>query len=158
MRNIKNNDDGTVSYTDFMGRRQTISKKDYEEKVWLMGEELEIDVDYLLDREQLRGFLNGRLRYCFSEISENINNYWISSRTRIPKSTVSRIFNGEVLPSIPQFIKLCYVITHFIPDFDIWFLFDKKAPMKITKDYIPFENFRGVNFRGEVNLDFNMNN
>ena len=117
-----------------------------------------MDVDYLLDREQLRGFLNGRLRYCFSEISENINNYWISSRTRIPKSTVSRIFNGEVLPSIPQFIKLCYVITHFIPDFNIWFLFDKKAPMKITKDYIPFENFRGVNFRGEVNLDFNMNN
>ena len=38
MRNIKNNDDGTVSYTDFMGRRQTVSKKDYEEKVWLMGE------------------------------------------------------------------------------------------------------------------------
>ncbi len=81
-----------------------------------------------------------QLKKVLKYIEPNYNYGWIETLTGIEHSCIVRTLNGQIVPSVENFYKFLYLIYSYLPDFNIWFLLDKKASMqnKTSKTEPPF--------------------
>lgn len=79
-----------------------------------------------------------QLKKVLKDIQPNFDSGWIRHQTGLSHSCIIRTLNGTIVPTVENFYKFLFLIYIYKPNFNIWFLLDKDAPMLIDKDYKPF--------------------
>ena len=97
--------------------------------------------DLITSKDRVRRTMEKQMRKAFAEIEPKYTGHWLSVQMGLDRTVISKMLQRQSAPSMANFLKIILYLNYNIPNFNIWFLFDEKAPLTYDKDYIPFHDY-----------------